>query len=66
MTHRRCDSRCLNALPSSPCSCACGGRNHAQGHVWPAEDPRRRTIPTVAGPSRMKQHEENAEQLTLL
>ena len=63
MRHRRCDTRCLNALPSSPCSCACGGRNHGQGDVWPADDPRRATIAHVS--NHLKQHEENDEQLTL-
>jgi hypothetical protein len=27
----KCNARCLNALPTSPCSCSCGGHNHAGG-----------------------------------
>lgn len=62
--HRRCDDRCLNASPHSPCSCACGGKNHAQGGIWPADDPRRRTIHYTSG-ARLKQDEENDQQLAL-
>jgi DNA helicase-2/ATP-dependent DNA helicase PcrA len=29
---RKCDSRCYNARPGSPCTCQCGGVNHATGH----------------------------------
>lgn len=28
---RKCDSRCRNARPGSPCSCQCGGSNHGLG-----------------------------------
>jgi len=29
----RCDARCYNAKPGTPCDCCCGGVNHAVGLV---------------------------------
>ena len=63
--HRRCDHRCVNAQHGSPCSCQCGGRNHAGAwHPDPTTG-----APHPAPPGRWAtsrhQHDENADQLTL-
>jgi hypothetical protein len=29
----RCDERCMYARPQSPCTCSCGGINHARGWI---------------------------------
>jgi hypothetical protein len=63
--HRRCDARCVNAQPGSPCSCQCGGRNHAG--AWQPDPTTGTPHPAPPGrwtPSR-HQHEPNADQLTL-
>jgi hypothetical protein len=65
--HRRCDARCVNASPGSPCSCQCGGRNHAGGAQ--DDDPQQPRRSAPAGHYRhgapLRQHEANDEQLTL-
>jgi len=33
VTRHKCDERCLYAQPHSPCSCSCGGINHARGWI---------------------------------
>ena len=32
-TRHKCDERCMYARPNSPCSCSCGGVNHARGWI---------------------------------
>jgi hypothetical protein len=64
--HRRCDSRCVNAHPGSPCSCQCGGRNHAGG----AQDDEHTYLTQRAQAERhrraaLRQHEESTDQLAL-
>jgi hypothetical protein len=65
--HRRCDSRCVNAHPGSPCSCQCGGRNHAGGYQPDDPTQPRRSAPTSyhRHGAALRQHEANDEQLTL-
>lgn len=33
LSDRPCDARCMYARPHSPCTCSCGGRNHARGWI---------------------------------
>ena len=35
-SRRPCDVRCMYAQPGSPCSCSCGGVNHALGSLQDA------------------------------
>jgi hypothetical protein len=66
MRHRRCDSRCVNAQPGSPCSCQCGGRNHAG--AW-SPDPttgQPRTPPPGRWTTTRHEPEHDPNQLTLI
>ena len=57
--HRRCDSRCVNAV-SLKCSCACEGRNHGTGkQIWVGKVALRRK-------RLVERAEESAAQLDLL
>lgn len=38
---RKCDARCYNAKPASPCGCCCGGMNHAKGKQEAIENTRK-------------------------
>ena len=33
VSDKPCDSRCMFANPKSPCTCSCGGKNHARGWI---------------------------------
>ena len=64
--HRRCDARCVNAQPGSPCSCQCGGRNHAGGYQ--PDDPTQPRRQAPAGHrhgAALRQYEESTDQLAL-
>lgn len=69
--HRRCDARCVNAQPGSPCSCQCGGQNHACGWIQDPTTgrlerarPPRRTWTGGPTPTRHP-HQDDADQLQL-
>lgn len=64
--HRRCDARCINAQPGSPCSCQCGGRNHAGAWQPAPTTGQPRPMPVTHRHQAMKQHEPNDEQLSLI
>jgi len=66
MRHRRCDARCVNAQPGSPCSCQCGGRNHAG--AWQPDPTTGEPRPMPTGHrhgTALRQHEEADDQLAL-
>lgn len=66
MRHRRCDHRCINAQPGSPCSCQCGGRNHAGAWQPDPTTGAPRTPPPGRGTTHRQHQEENADQLQLI
>lgn len=64
--HRRCDHRCLNAQPGSPCSCQCGGRNHAG--AWQPDPTTGAPRPPAPGHRHTTRHthQDDADQLQLI
>ena len=39
----RCDAKCHNAKPGTPCDCICGGSNHGVGEKQAVENVRQYT-----------------------